>query len=125
MPAHGTFVWNELRVRDVEKAKAFYARTLGWTYEAFGGGEHEYWVAKAGDAYVAGLMDLTPPGMAGAPAGWFGFIEVDDVDARVAEAKKAGAQVFREPFDVPTVGRIAILVDPTGAEIGWMTSAAQ
>jgi predicted enzyme related to lactoylglutathione lyase len=122
MAGHGTFVWNELRTRDVEKAKAFYGGALGWTFEAFPASEMPYWVAKQGDTYVGGLMELQGA-MAELEPGWFGFIEVDDVDARTAKAKTAGAEILREPFDVPTVGRIAILRDPTGVEIGWMTSA--
>ena len=27
--SHGTFYWNELMTRDVERAKTFYAETLG------------------------------------------------------------------------------------------------
>ena len=46
---------------------------------------------------------------------------VDDVDARVAKAVKAGAKLMRPIFDVPNVGRIAILTEPGGAGIGWMT----
>ena len=34
MADHGTFYWNELMTRDPEKAKAFYAATLGWTFDA-------------------------------------------------------------------------------------------
>ena len=30
---HGTFAWNELMTTDVEKAKAFFATTIGWSYE--------------------------------------------------------------------------------------------
>jgi uncharacterized protein len=30
---HGTFYWNELMTRNVERAKKFYADTLGWSYE--------------------------------------------------------------------------------------------
>ena len=29
--AHGEFCWNELMTGDVAKAKAFYAKTIGWT----------------------------------------------------------------------------------------------
>jgi predicted enzyme related to lactoylglutathione lyase len=32
---------------------------------------------------------------------------------------------MRDIFDVPGVGRIAIVRDPTGAVVGWMTSAQQ
>ena len=41
-----------------------------------------------------------------------------DASASAARAKSLGAQVVMEPFDVPTVGRIAVLVDPQGAAIG-------
>ena len=57
------------------------------------------------------------------PEFWMAYIAVDDVDKRVAKAKKAGATIVREPFDVPGVGRIAILKQPGGAGIGWMTPA--
>jgi uncharacterized protein len=35
--------------------------------------------------------------------------------------KKAGAKLMKGPFDVPGVGRIAMLLEPGGAGIGWMT----
>ena len=44
-----------------------------------------------------------------------------DIDARIAKAVKAGAQVMKPAFDIPGVGRIAILLEPGGAAIGWMT----
>ena len=59
------------------------------------------------------------------PAHWFAYISVDDVDARVAKATAAGAELLRPLFDVPGVGRIAILKDPTGAAIGWITPTAR
>ena len=53
------------------------------------------------------------------------YIAVDDVDARVAKAVKAGAKLMKPIFDVPNVGRIAILTQPDGAGVGWMTPAQQ
>ena len=32
--SHGEFYWNELMTRDGERAKKFYADTLGWNFEA-------------------------------------------------------------------------------------------
>ena len=49
------------------------------------------------------------------------FLAVDDVDVRVAKAVKAGAKLVMPIFDVPGVGRIAMLMEPSGAGIGWMT----
>ena len=33
MAAHGHFHWNELLTPDVERAKQFYADTIGWQFE--------------------------------------------------------------------------------------------
>jgi len=33
-------------------------------------------------------------------------------------AEQAGGRIVREPFDIPGVGRVAILFDATGAGIG-------
>jgi predicted enzyme related to lactoylglutathione lyase len=52
---------------------------------------------------------------------WMAYIEVDDVDARVAKAKRAGAAIAREPWHVDGVGRIAMLKQPGGGTIGWIT----
>ena len=49
------------------------------------------------------------------------YLAVDDVDKRVAKAVKAGAKLMKPIFDVPDVGRIAMLTEPGGAGIGWMT----
>ena len=45
------------------------------------------------------------------------------VDARLKAAIAAGGSAMREPFEVPGVGRIAIVKDPSGAVSGWMTPA--
>jgi predicted enzyme related to lactoylglutathione lyase len=60
----------------------------------------------------------------GVPTHWFAYLAVDDVDQRLAAAKAAGAEVLREPFEVEGVGRIAIIRDPVGAAIGWMTPSS-
>ncbi len=67
------------------------------------------------------------PVSAGRPAirrragSWMSYLAVDDVDARVKKATAAGAKLMRPIFDVPGVGRIAILTEPGGAGIGWIT----
>ena len=122
--AHGLFYWNELMTHDGDRARKFYANTLGWTYEPFpmeGGGT--YWVAESGPETVGGIFVMTAPEMADVPECWMSYIAVDDVDARVAKALAAGATLVRPVFDMPKVGRIALLHEPGGAVIGWMTPA--
>ena len=125
---HGQFHWNELMTRSVDKAKDFYADTLGWTYEAFPMADEgvNYTVCKTGEDVAGGIFEMKPgAGFDGVPDHWFAYITVDDIDARVAKVKAAGGEIMREPFDVPNVGRIAIIKDKAGAAIGWITPAQQ
>ena len=122
---HGKFYWNELMTRDVEKAKKFYAEAMGWSFEAMpGDGGGTYWIAKMGNEPVGGLFDISGREYKGVPESWIAYIAVDDVDARVKKATKAGAKVMKPAFDVPGVGRIVMLLEPGGAGIGWMTPAS-
>ena len=108
MAEHGTFHWNELNTRDVEKAKKFYEKTIGWTFEGMPMQNGTYWVAKVGDKMVGGIFDMNAIGLPKEiPEHWMSYLAVDDVDKRVAKAKKAGATVCgsrstcREPVASP------------------------
>jgi hypothetical protein len=46
---------------------------------------------------------------------------VENVDATASQAKKLGGKVHKEPEDIPTVGRFAVLGDPQGAFISIFT----
>jgi predicted enzyme related to lactoylglutathione lyase len=122
--SHGGFFWNELLVHDPERAKKFYADTIGWTFDPMpmqDGGT--YWVAKSGDKMVGGIFEMTCPTMADMPENWMPYIAVDDVDKRSAKAVAAGATLMRPLFDIPNIGRIALLREPGGAGVGWITPA--
>ncbi len=58
------------------------------------------------------------------PEHWLSYVAVDDVDLRVKQALAAGGKPGRPPFDVAGVGRIAILQQPGGATVAWMTPKA-
>ena len=71
MWSHGSFHWNELMTHDVARAKAFYAGTIGWTFEPMpmpGGGT--YWIAKAGDKPAGGLFVMECPDLKDLPEQW-------------------------------------------------------
>lgn len=126
MTVHGQFYWNELMTRDAEKAKAFYADCVGWTYDEMKMGDGpSYWVAKAGGGPAGGIFTMAGPDFEGVPEHWLPYLHVDDVDAAIAKATAAGANIMRPPFEVPGIGRIAIIQQPGGAVIGWMTPAQQ
>ena len=124
MTSHGSFHWNELMTHDVERAKAFYTRTLGWGFEAMPMDGFTYWIVKSGDQVVGGAIEMSGPDFKDVPEHWMAYVAVDDVDARLATAVAAGASILREPFDIAGVGRIAILRDAAGAVIGLITPAS-
>lgn len=121
MTAHGHFHWNELVTRDVEKAKKFYGGVIGWTFDAMPMPDGTYWVANMNGQPVGGLFPIAGPQWDGVPEHWMSYLAVDDVDARVRKATAAGAKLMRPAFDIPGVGRIAILTEPGGAGVGWIT----
>jgi predicted enzyme related to lactoylglutathione lyase len=121
MRKHGTFAWNELAASNAQEAMDFYGATLDWTFEKFELPDGAYWVAKAGDEFIAGVGGWnTSAEPTATRSAWYAFIEVDDVDARVTLALAHGATIVQPPHDVPNVGRVAVIRDPTGAVIGLM-----
>jgi predicted enzyme related to lactoylglutathione lyase len=122
---HGTVRWSELMTRDVGASRAWYERVCGWVFEASPMDGVDYHLALAHGRPVAGIVDLAQmEGMDGVPPHWFTYLEVDDLEAAVARAGEAGGRVVRPPFEVPDVGRIAIVEDAGGAVLGLMTSVS-
>jgi predicted enzyme related to lactoylglutathione lyase len=53
----------------------------------------------------------------GLPPHWLSYVMVKSADESARKAKKLGATFFMEPMDVPGVGTMAILQDPSGASL--------
>ncbi|MBT9368687.1 VOC family protein [Rhizobium sp. CSW-27] len=127
-PTHGTFIWCELMTTDMDKAAAFYTAVTGWTTKTMPmpgmeGEDYGIFDTRAGDADcgVAGYMIL-PPEMEGQiPPNWTGYVGVDDVEETVRQVVAEGGSIRKEPFDVPCVGRMAVVADPHGAVLCIMT----
>ena len=123
---HGKVWWNELNTHDAKAARDYYAATCGWTFDnmPLAGGNGDYFVAMRDGVPTAGILDLTAiSGMEKVPPHWLTYFAVADVDASAKASESAGGRVQRAPWDIPGVGRIAIVVDPTGAMMGLMTPA--
>lgn len=117
----GRIIWHDLFTTDTQRSMTFYQRVAGWSYEiehatdfAWGGGEKDFILALSGDEAGAGFTD-TPPELSN---GWVAYVEVDDVDAALTRAERLGGTIIRKPFEVPGVGRNALLRDPLGAILG-------
>jgi predicted enzyme related to lactoylglutathione lyase len=122
----GMFIWYELVTRDPDAAIDFYTHVVGWTAADFPTppkiGDFRYTILSAGERGVAGLMALTDEMKAeGGQPGWLGVINVADVDAATKRIAEAGGTIYKEPADIPTVGRFSVVADPGGAVFELLT----
>jgi len=90
----------EIQVDDLERARAFYAAALGWTFTDWGHVTGSpYLGVSTGDPQQAGIdggMLLRPAPAPPGPAGTNAFVctvEVEDYDATEARILAAGGQV--------------------------------
>jgi len=113
----GNFVWYEHLTTDPKAAVDFYTEVVGWKTEPFADG-NDYLMWVGGQGPLGGVMQLPEEGAEmGAPPHWLAHVQVENVDAAAAQAKKLGGKVHKEPEDIPDVGRFAVIGDPQGAFI--------
>jgi predicted enzyme related to lactoylglutathione lyase len=129
--AHGSVNFNDLYVRDVERAHAFYGAVFGWDPLPMGPGG--MWALRAYGDHLEqrnpgnrqGMKEMGAPERFeevvasynpiedGSPARWSITFAVDDADAVAARARELGGTVEVEPFDMPWV-RQTVITDPQG-----------
>ena len=119
----GALIWNELITDKPDSALAFYEAVVGLTHSTMemAPGQN-YTLLKVGGTDVGGCME---PPMPGVPNHWHVYFAVDDADATATKAVEGGGQVMVEPFDIPSVGRSAVLTDPQGAVFSVLKPAQQ
>jgi len=107
--------WFELFTRDYDASVDFYRKVFGWDAHSMGDTpEFRYSTLCEGPEAAAGIMDATAFLPEGVPAHWSVYFGSVDADATVAKAVELGATVAQAAEDTP-YGRMATLVDPTGA----------
>ena len=123
---HGSFIWYELLTTDAAGAKAFYEAVVpGWEVGPGSANHDGYREIKAGGGHAGGMMELNEQmTRGGAKPTWLGYVGVDDVDAAVAKVEAKGGSVHLPAFDIPGVGRIAMVADPQGNPFYVMRGAS-
>jgi predicted enzyme related to lactoylglutathione lyase len=123
---HGAVWWSGLMTHDAAAAADYYGKVCGWTFSTMPMGGGTYRIGMKGDRPLVGIANLAEmDGMQDVPPHWYTYLAVDDVDRAVADTLAAGGRLERPVSDVADIGRIALLVDPTGARIGLMTPASR
>jgi len=121
LPQNGEFCWTEIATDDLEACKTFYAEVFGWDYE-------KSEATGAEMQYLEFGTDVERPfgGMFEMRAEWYGgelpephiniYVAVDDADETARKAFDLGGTIVSPPMDLPKVGRMCQIEDPTGAK---------
>jgi predicted enzyme related to lactoylglutathione lyase len=111
---NGVPCWADVMATDVRASGTFYTAVLGWKVpepeEQWGG-----YVTAEADGQMVGGIGLVQQG---ARAAWTLYLATDDAEGVGARAAEHGGSVLAPVMDVGPLGRMAILVDPSGAVFG-------
>lgn len=116
--SHGRFVWYELMTTDVEAAKAFYAKVMGWRARDVSLSDAAFALFSTGEAPISAVMKLPE----GAAPHWVGYVGVNDIDAAADLVERHDGTVYVPPTEIPNTSRFSVFADPQTATLGMLQS---
>jgi predicted enzyme related to lactoylglutathione lyase len=126
----GALMWVELYTTDSAKAKEFYSGLYGWDFSDMpmpGGAGGTYTIIGPSGApqerMHGGLMQVPSEALSktdGRPY-WHPVFHTTDCDATIAKITDLGGSVAMGPEDAEGVGRMAVCLDPFGADFVLLT----
>jgi len=120
MPDQNPFIWQELVTTDQDVSGSFFSKLLGWNLKRVDAGEFgTYTLFQKEGQDIAGMMNPTPV-TPGEGSYWHSYIAVEDIDDCAKQTIALGGKVLVPPHNVPDVGRICAVSDPTGTVVHLM-----
>ncbi len=114
----------EIQADDINRAKAFYEKVLGWKISQMMKKEEggmDYWGLETGEgAGINGGMYQRP---AEDKSKYFMYdctIQVEDIDTAIKAVKENGGTILREKSEIPHVGWFTSAKDTEGNKFGLM-----
>jgi uncharacterized protein len=107
----------EVMGRDGATLRKFYGDLFDWQLSEIEG--MDYGLVDTGTAPAGGIgaSDDNPTGYVTV------YVEVDDLEASLEQAKSLGATIAVEPMEIPGGGRIAMFADPEGHVVGMVSGS--
>jgi len=123
MSEQNPFIWQELVTTDQEISGEFYSKLLGWKLRQVEVSDYgTYTLFQKEGQDIAGMMNPTTD-TPGEGSYWHSYIAVEDINNCAKQTVELGGKILVPPHDVPDVGRICAVSDPTGAIIHLMQPA--
>lgn len=102
----------EIPATNMKRAKEWYGRVFGWVFQGY---DKEYALWNAPGGGTGGGLYLTKKMPARSAVRI--YLEVEDVEAKLKEIKKARGKIVRQKTEVPGFGWWAAFKEPQGLEL--------
>lgn len=114
------FNWVEIRVRDLERARNFYATLFDWKVSGAENKDWAYWLIDTGEKPSGGMWRFPID----KPLGVLVYIAVDDIEETLKKVVKLGGKVV-VPKSKENGNAMATIADPDGNLFGLHQSAKE
>jgi predicted enzyme related to lactoylglutathione lyase len=111
------FVHLELNTPDLAKAKTFYSTLFGWEFQDNDMGTMIYSTFKPDEGPGGGITSFP-----GGNPGWLSYVGVKDINESTEKARSLGATILIGPQEIPNIGWMTVMTDPTGCTIAIFQS---
>jgi predicted enzyme related to lactoylglutathione lyase len=109
--ADGRWVWHEMNTTDMGVGSEYYRSLFGWGADEMDMGEFgKYLMLKVGEVPVVGMGAAQP----GAPSHWLSYLHTSNLEGSVAKVPELGGTLLAPIFEIPRIGRAAVVQDPDG-----------
>ncbi|HKY48291.1 MAG TPA: VOC family protein [Acidimicrobiia bacterium] len=111
----------EIHVDDMERARSFYEKVLGWSFQKWG--DIDYYVVTTGEEGTPGINGGMLPRRGGSGdkvTAWVSTVGVDDLDATMAAVEANGGSIALPKEKMEGVGWLAYAKDTEGNIFGMI-----
>lgn len=109
-------VWLDVTASDVARSREFYGTLFGWQIDVVE--EMDYGLVRPDpEGGLAGGIGQAGEGNRH-PVGVVAYVPVDDVGEALERAAALGVTTAVEPWSLPGMGTMAVVLDPDGRRVG-------
>ncbi|HEX5228704.1 MAG TPA: VOC family protein [Bryobacteraceae bacterium] len=110
--------WFAINADDVPRARDFYQKVFGWTFEPWGPPNFYRIHTGPGTFYSGGLQERRELVPGGRMIGFECTITVDDLDETIRAIESNGGKMVTEKFVIPDIVTVAYFQDTEGNVAG-------
>jgi predicted enzyme related to lactoylglutathione lyase len=115
----GSVHWVELNSTNMDADIAWLTASFGYTTRESDSPRGRYVELLMNDEAIGGVVGAQPD----APAHWLTWVQVDHLDNTLSRVGTGGGKALSPVMNNPSIGRMAVVSDPTGAVFGIIQPA--